>query len=405
MFSVSGSAAGSMPWARSVADAPLWIVETLTSPQELRALEREWRDLEARIDDPLTYFQSYDWCKTWSKQFAAAQPGPNCKVRSMQVFAVRKEGKLAAVLPFAVYRKWGTVDVARLLGAPFCEYGNVLLDREEFRREKLPVLWREITERLNADVVAVDDFPERSPLVELIGKDRILPSAACYSSLIDLSKFTDWEDYTASLSKSARRNRKKRYNKLAKAGNLQFSVCSGGSPSFKALFDKAQELKVAWLQQAGLRDSTLSCPNFSKFISALPGDTLQPDGAMAAGLFLDDVPLAIEIGFCNGPHYFSYLGAFDPRYADYSPGKVQIEEMLKWALDNGITHYDLLGNPSQYKADWSNHTLDLFSYRAGLRPLGSLYCLGTNARLRKVLKSAQGAIPASLRKSLVNWID
>lgn len=371
----------------------------------MRAMEREWRDLEARIGDPLTYFQSYDWCKTWSKQFAVAQPGPNCKIRRMQVFAVRREGKLAAVLPFAIYRKWRAVDVARLLGAPFCEYGNVLLDRDAFQPEELPELWRTIKAQLDADVVAVEDFPEHSPLVALIGQERVMPSAASYSSLIDLSQFADWEAYTASLSKSARRNRKKRYNKLSRAGDLQFSVCSGGSPSFKALFDKAQELKVVWLQQAGLRDSTLSCANFGKFISSLPGDTLQPDGAMAAGLFLDDAPLAIEIGFCNGPHYFSYLGAFDPQYADYSPGKVQIEEMLKWALENGITHYDLLGNPSQYKADWSNRTLDLFSYRTGLRPLGQLYCLGTNARLRKLLKSAQGAIPASLRKSLVNWID
>ena len=188
MFSLSGSvaatAARTTPWAGSVADVPLWNVETLTSPNELRALEREWRDLEARIDDPLTYFQSYDWCKTWSKQFAAAQPGPNCKVRGMQVFAVRQEGKLAAVLPFAVYRKWGTVDVARLLGAPFCEYGNVLLDRDAFRPEELPALWHTVTAQLDADVVAVDDFPEHSPLVELIGKERILPSAACYSSLI-----------------------------------------------------------------------------------------------------------------------------------------------------------------------------------------------------------------------------
>lgn len=407
MFSVSGSgaaaAARTIPWARSVADVPQWKIQTLTSPSELRTLEREWRDLETRINDPLTYFQGYDWCATWSNQFVAAQPGLNCKIRGMQVYAVRRDGKLAAVLPFAIYRKWDAVDVARLLGAPFCEYGNVLLDREAFRSEELPVLWRMITAQLDADVVAVDDFPEHSPLIDLIGKERVIPSAAEYSSLIDLSQFADWEAYTASLSKSARRNRKKRYNKLAKAGNLQLSVSAGGSESFKALFDRAQRLKVAWLRQAGLRDSTLSCPNFGKFISALPGDTLKPDGAIAAGLFLDNVPLAIEIGFCKGRHYFSYLGAFDPQYAEYSPGKVQIEEMLKWALENGITHYDLLGNPSQYKADWSNRTVGLFSYRTGLRPLGALYCLGTNARSRKALKGLFETLPISVRKSLANW--
>lgn len=323
------------------------------------------------------------------------------KVRALTVLAVRRNRQLAAIFPFAIYRKWNLVDVARVVGAPFCEYANVLLDRSQFGEGELHAVWQSIVRCIDADVIAVDDFPQASALTAMIGATRVAPSAARFSSLIEISRYSDWDDYKSSWSKSARRSRKKRFNKIANAGDLHFQVHDGASPEFCELFEKAQSLKVAWLREAALSESKLSCKRFRKFVCSLPGRATEPDGAVAAALYLDATPVAIEIGFCRQGHYFSYLGAFDPDYAHYSPGKALIGEVLKWAFQNGIRSYDFLGNPSQYKQDWSNRKIHLVSYRAGLNVLGAFYCLGTDARFRMLFKNVQELIPAGVRKFLV----
>ena len=43
---------------------------------------------------------------------------------------------------------------------------------------------------------------------------------------------------------------------------------------------------------------------------------------------LDGKAIAIEIGFIFKHHYYSYMGAFDLAWRDYSPGKVQMREMI-----------------------------------------------------------------------------
>ena len=378
-----------------------WQIEKFTTLDGLHSIAGEWRALESRTCDPLTYFQGYDWCVKWCEQFADRTQRKNSHISGIAVFAVRKKGQLEAVFPFAIYRKWNLVNVARVIGAPFCEYANLLLQRSQFSDDDLKALWRAITSRMDADVIALDDFPRSSPFSTMIGSARTIPSAAQYSSLIELSEFSGWEDYQSSWCKSARRNRKKRFNKLANAGALEFKVIDGASGEFCALFDKAQALKVAWLREAALNDSKLSCKRFRNFVCSLSGSATQQDGCVAAALYLDKKPIAIEIGFCRNGHYYSYLGAFDPDYSNLSPGKALICEVLKWAFENGISSYDLLGNPTQYKQDWSNRTIDLASYRVGLNLLGAFYCLGTEARLRMVLKNLQEQLPAGLRRFLV----
>ncbi len=188
-------------------------------------------------------------------------------------------------------------------------------------------------------------------------------------------------------------------------GELEYRVHAGGTAEYKFLIGRALEMKNEWLQQTGRNAQTLSAPSTVRFLGQLSGDLDAPgqcaDGAVAHGLYLDDKPIAIEIGLCQGRHYYVYLGAFDWLFRRYSPGKVQMEYSQEWALETGVRVYDFLGEPADYKSHWTNSACRLRSSHVPVSLLGLGYCLTWKAFLRPVMKSGFARLDPRYRKMLI----
>ena len=130
-----------------------------------------------------------------------------------------------------------------------------------------------------------------------------------------------------------------------------------------------------------------------------------PDGSArccAGELTLDGRTIASEFGFLRHGHFIGYLGSFDWHYRVHSPGKVGMEEMLHWSMDEGVRWYDLLGNGSDYKDTWSNTTVPLVNIHEGLTTLGKAQVTLWSKRLRPALKGALESLSGDQRKFILS---
>ena len=368
----------------------------ITDLNQMKAIEPDWRRLEARSTDSLVYFQSFDWCYKWCQGFIAndgSGSGPQ-----IRIFTFRKNGQIEMIWPLMlVTRRFGIKELV-FIGEPLTQYGNILLNPQLITDHDIRTCWQDIFATSDADLAALNNYPAQSAL-KICRQTGGTAGNVTATSIMDLSRFGSFADFVSSLKKSTRRNRNKRRNKLASLGSLEQVVYRGGTDAYASAVQQALAWKQTWLKETGRKSDILQQQRTSDFLQALT------DRAYVFSLQLDGKPIAIEIGFLDGTHYYSYLGAFDWRYANYSPGKIQMEETFRWAIENNVRAYDLLGNPSTYKSDWSNVDLALASHLQPLTAKGSVYARAWTNFVKPRLKRGFYWLSVDHRKRLLTIVS
>ncbi|MEP3278615.1 MAG: GNAT family N-acetyltransferase [Stappiaceae bacterium] len=380
-------------------------LECISSIEAIEAIEADWRKLEQSDDEPFTYFQSYNWCYDWCVKQYKNNPGHG--IAQAKIYALWCDARLLMLWPMMAKRSYFGIKVLTFLTEPLGQYGNILVDRTQVPLELGPQIWKLICRDAEVDAITINQYPSTSSLDELLGDVGIAEQSSKAISFLDLSQFESWDEHHKSLSASARKQRNRRRNKLAKAGVVDYEVIPGGSPRYARLVDKALQMKQIWLQQTGRRADILSKRCTASFLTGLSGkagSNERPAGSFAHALTLNGEPIAIEIGMVEGDHYYSYLGAFDWKWRDYSPGKIQIELAQKWAKEAGLRTFDFLGDPSEYKSQWTNSTRSLNSRSVPRSLLGWLYCVVWKAYLRGAVRTAYHHLGSERRKLLLKLL-
>jgi len=229
-------------------------------------------------------------------------------------------------------------------------------------QEALEAAWEAIR-RAPVDYVDLRLLPEHSPVARFLS-GRCHSGCANRSFLVDLSGHADWRSYELSLSRSARRSRKKRLNRMARAGELRFTVHDD-----EEVFTRLATVAVAW---------------------AL--------GRTEAGGRVGGHWVAAELSRAiRGGRFHSFLSAYDADHADLSPGKVALWLMLRWCKENGIDVYDMLANAAPYKEDWATHDVPLHHFIHPRTAGGLAYALWAS-RLRTFALGCYRVMPDRLRR-------
>jgi CelD/BcsL family acetyltransferase involved in cellulose biosynthesis len=366
----------------------------------MRALADEWRRLERETTDSFTYFQSNEWCLRWAEAFFAdLRASEDIRIR---ILCIRRGGRLVSLWPLTACRRPLGIWLLRFMGEPHSQYGNMLIDRRRLGIAEARECWSQAMGRLDVDAIVLDRLPITGPLAQILGAGNLYREHGHVSSIMDLGQFRDWQDYGASLSRAARKSRRKRRRELESEGCVEFRIFSGGTAGFRETVARSLRLKAHWLEATGKPVSNIADSRTEAFLSALDGDADEPSGAVASALLLDGEPIATEIGFCRSGHYYSFLGAFDWDRRDFSPGKIHLEAVLKWAFDAGLSKFDLLGHPSAYKQHWSNSTAGLAGYGAARTLKGAAYARLWRPNLKPFAKQAFERLPLSFRRQVVS---
>jgi len=320
----------------------------ITSIEQVAGVANDWKALETNSAQPFSFFQSIDWCLNWWRAV-----GSNSEGSALQIFLLWQQGQLVSVWPMMLDEVVGGVNALVPLSFPHVEYSNIIV-ADTVENEILGQFVQEASNSIKCDLVSLPKIPKSSKLAMALGDGGHLAADVEIASIFELSTFDNFEQYQANLSKSTRRSRNKRKNKLSRIGDLTYQVCFADEVKYKAVVAKALDMKLHWLIETGRNDAKLSIDGIEDCLGSLDGNSVSQSGAVAGALILDGEIVAAELGFLQAGHYYSYLGAFDWSMREHSVGKVQIEEALNWAITSNVEKYDLLAEPAGYKDSWSN---------------------------------------------------
>lgn len=374
--------------------------DLVTDLSGLRALEPQWRILERRAEASFTYFQTYNWCERWFTEFGSSD-GDDGRPQA-RIFTADEQGDPVLIWPLMIEQGPMGLNSLTWMTWPHGEYGNVLAEPGERADAAIAACWGHIQRLPKIDTIELANIPATSALARALFDDEDYTDAQNLSSIMDLGRFETVQDYVNSLSKTTRRGRGRRRRKLETYGALDFAVFEGGTSQYREAVREALRMKDVWLEKTGKVSRALSMDGNERFLCSLPAGEGTSGRALVGVLTLDGKPISIEIGFERGGDYVSYLGAFEWELRGYSPGKIEMDLMLRWAIDNNLKTYDLLGNASSYKDDWSNLEVPLLTRLDAQSVLGLARTELWVKRLRPALKHTVQVLPEAKRRMLVS---
>ena len=116
-------------------------------------------------------------------------------------------------------------------------------------------------------------------------------------------------------------------------------------------------------------------------------------------------PVAAQIMLKRGHALIGYFAAFDPDYAAYSPGRLEMHRLVEWMIGNGITEYDFLGNAESYKESITNASVDLWSVKRPLTIAGAMAMKTMLCDARALAKESFYRLPVSGRRNLIALVQ
>ena len=365
----------------------------------IKSLEADWRALEAVCKEDFTFYQTYNWCVEYYKQFANDLSDKHCPIP--QVFVLRSNQYGIMIWPMMLIQSRTGLKILTTATEPLGQYCNLLFDSSLFSEKIGREVLNLIIKHTSADSVSFNNYPEGCLIDKIIGEQGIREQSNLESSVLDMSRYESWEAYTQTLSKGQRKERRRNKNKLEAQGELSYLIHPAGTDEYKALIPLALEMKTQWLIKTGRKPGILADEaTVDMFCNLQSSEVSMTDGPLIHALQLNAQPIAIEFCVVHADRYYSYLGAIDWNWKDFGPGKMQMAMAQEWAMEQGIRNFDLSHDPSEYKSSWSNHTHRVISRNIPITYKGYIYSKLWKTYLRPKLKKIYHFTSAKNRERL-----
>jgi CelD/BcsL family acetyltransferase involved in cellulose biosynthesis len=328
----------------------------------LDAVEREWRDLEGTAD--CTPFQTFGWLATWCEQV-----GWRAQARPAIVVGRRADGDILFILPLAVMP--GLVTRLTFLGSDLCDYNGPLLARDfsaHVTPECFAELWTDIRTLLQDDPKFRHDLIELTKMGAMVGRQPnplvalpvgLNPSHAFYSDLSDR-----WESfYEAKRSSATRRRDRTKLKRLGEFGAVSFVTVENG--------DDLQRTMTVLIEQKARSLARMGAPNifarpgWSEFYTAAATNPRTRHLVHVSRLDAGTTFAAINLGLVFRDAYYHVLVSHDDgEVARFGPGVAHLRELLRYAIERGLKHFDFTIGDERYKLEWSDHKVPLYDHVA-----------------------------------------
>jgi len=356
--------------------------------------EQAWRALERDCAAPFTVFQTFDWCAEWLR---GQQRSNSLAMPTPAIACLYDDARLVLVWPLMRSQTPGGVTLLSQIGEPHTQYGNCLIAPGTSAEQALTHVWESICQLEDVDVVRINAVPAQSAVARHLEDCATALDVANASALMELAAFDNWQAYQATLSKSARRGRAKRFNKLSREGEMTFVALWPGDNGFEQAVRDAIQMKKDWIANTGRISLGLEWDGLADFLFAQPGRPEPLEGMILHALRLDGRNIAIELGLVRNGDYSCFLGGFDWSLRQFSPGKIQIEQSLKWFMEHGVARYDFLPNPADYKESWSSTQQNVCSFVHAMTLKGRVAEAVLGHTMRRRAKTVFYSLPQPVR--------
>jgi CelD/BcsL family acetyltransferase involved in cellulose biosynthesis len=160
----------------------------------------------------------------------------------------------------------------------------------------------------------------------------------------------DWDAlYQAKVSAKRRSQDRRRLQQLKERGAVEFSLARSREELEQALADAFRLHSLRW--EARGDGSGFATPKGVNFHRAALGALADQDVVRLMTMRFAGRAIAFALAFALGGRLYGYRMAFDPSFARYSPGIVNLLEVLASASQEGLRRVEFLGAADRFKLE------------------------------------------------------
>jgi CelD/BcsL family acetyltransferase involved in cellulose biosynthesis len=337
--------------------------------EDLGTLEALWRTFEGEADG--TVFQTFDWLATWQRS-----AGHHTDSRPAIVVG-RKDADILFLLPLAT-RSAGFVRELTWLGTDLCDYNAPLLApafSATVTTAQIAPLWQKILcalrkhARLHFDLIRLEKMPQTvgaqsNPMLAL--GTRLNPSNAYATPLMD-----SWDRFYAARRSAATRSRERsKRKKLAEFGTLAL-ITPASADDMLTSFGILAAQKARAFQQMGAVN-IFARPGFCAFYAALIASPQARRMLHITRLDCGGQAAAVNLGLVfRGTYYHVLASHTDGELARFGPGAAHMHDILRYAIERGLTTFDFTIGDEPYKRNWCDTVQPLYDHMAAASARGA----------------------------------
>ncbi len=363
--------------------------------EALAALEHHWQTLFANATGH-SAFQSLCWLRSWWQTLGRPAGW------HLYVVTVYEHDEPVLFWPL-VHRRSGIWRVATWPAAETGQYGDMLCRRGEDHLPWIDAAWEFITRRSGFDIITLPAVRTNSCLGRFLEQKRIPAQETAFAPVFDISTLKDPQQWEQLQKRGFRKDLRRRRRRLAELGEVRFELLGNADDIANAIPVSIQQ-KQAWFEARKLYGRFIEHQRASEWLTRAALGAQADDRLVYAVLKLDDRIIASNLGFVSHGRLYNYFGSFDLDLQRYSPGNILTQDLLQWAIDNGIEQFDLMPPNDAYKSSWANSELAVSSYRLGIGPKGRIADWCYHPALRSIGLRSYRALPRSLRKVAAQWL-
>src|SRR5579871_1522817 len=302
-------------------------LEVIREIDRLVGLKDEW-DALCRKQPGYYCSQTFGWAlESWR---AVAEP----QERQLLCVVGRQEGQLTLIWPFVSLRHYG-LTAARPLGPEAAEYTQALLGGHGDPVARLEAAMDAVRRASHCDLLYLPQVLDHSPEAAAIQRfprrmDRL------HHSWVSRADVANWDSYfEAVASPRHRRDFRRQRRRLSELGRLEFERVEDPSRLREVIAWVVDE-KQACLQRKQKDSPWITSQRYATFLQSLAERKDTVGGLTVFALRLSGRVIAAEIGMLDPARFEAMIFANDDDYSQYSPGRMLMEECVKWALDRGL---------------------------------------------------------------------
>lgn len=360
-------------------------VEILSGRDAFLALKPEWDALFSRAGLPHQLFQRHAFLRHWCDHYLAADD-------RLYLVAGREAGRLVMLWPLERRHRFG-LELARLMGAPVAQFGDVLVEAGPQREHWLERGW-EALRRHGVDLVELRLVRADAALAQCSRLGLATPVVNQEALFADLALRVAPDGPSLAYPARDRSNYRRRMRRLSERGQVAFTHLELG-PEAGALAEQAVAMKRESLVQHGIVAPAVSNPRFGRFFAALAADGEDDAGLRLSVITCDSRPVGIDLSFdCKG-RSFGHVIASDPTFEREGLGRVLVHHAFASARARGNAIFDLLAPADPYKQEHADGSVPVRDFTVPLSWRGQLACDFALPHLRPALKAIAKRLPAS----------
>ncbi len=303
-----------------------------------------------------------------------------------RIAVVRRDGRPVVIFPTVLVNQFG-FKVARFLGEPLIQYGDVLCEPGTAKRD-LTAAWQAAADPAAAHAIHLRKVRADARIVPIL-KDKATASNRDKAPFPDIARASICADNEP---RQLRRSRRK----LTLLGALRLDMTQGETA--RGHLRDALAIKRRWLATRNLSSGVIGNGDWEDVLERL----IDHGGGMrlrVAVLHVAGRPAAYEVAFTIGDRWNAFMGAIVEEFARRSPRRVQVADTIGYCRANGFTHYNLLAPADEVKRGYCSGAVAVAGYARALRPGGHL--LSAAAHLSPAAKALFVRLSAALRKPIL----